>query len=106
MVKNQRLINITDKLKWIDRIVGLVWFGLSVLMIVSGFLVYVRIGLSGKFWLIPVLIAATWTYPLYTLGFKLIPGLIGNLLYIGLALFIIINLSPGTMPPSFGQQKM
>ena len=101
MVKNQRLINITDRLKWIDRIVIFAWMGLSILMIVSGLLVYRQIGFNGKFWLIPVLMAATWTYPLYTFGFKLIPGLIGNLLYITLALFIMISLTQISLSAAF-----
>jgi tryptophan-rich sensory protein len=44
-------------------------------------------------WLIIILLIATWTYPLYTLGFKLIPGLIGNILYGGLLVYVIIQVN-------------
>lgn len=89
--------DIALKLRWIDRVVSFVWIGLSALMFVSAWLVYREIGFHGEFWFVILLVAATWTYPLYTLGFKLVPGLIGNSLYIALTVFVIVRVGQVTM---------
>jgi len=85
----QFFINLADKLRWIDQIVSGVWVVLSILMFISAWIIYREKGTNREFWLVVVLIGATWTYPLYTFGFKLIPGLIGNVLYIAFTLFVI-----------------
>jgi len=86
--------DIVRKLVWIDRVVGYVWIVLSVLMVVSGWLLYRENGLSFELYLIIGTIGATWTYPLYTLGFRLVPGLIGNILYTGFVLYVTITIFP------------
>ena len=66
-------------------------------MLVSGWIIYKEKGVNRELWYIIGLLLATWTYPLYTLGFKLIPGLVGNVLYNVLTIFIInqVKLSSG-----------
>jgi tryptophan-rich sensory protein len=82
-------IQIVDKLKWIEQIVGSVWVFLSLLMFFSAWVVYQKNGFSREFWYVIALMIATWTYPLYTFGFKLLPGLIGNIFYLSFAFFVI-----------------
>lgn len=88
-MNKQLFINIVEKLHWIDQVVGGVWVVLSLLMIVSAWAVYKQNGFNRDFWFIIALVAATWTYPLYTLGFQQVPGLIGNILYIAFAVYAI-----------------
>ena len=83
--------SIIDKLSWIDIIVSYVWVFLSILMFSSLFLLYSKSGMSQETLLVISLLMATWTYPLYTLGFKLIPGLFGNLLYAVLLLYTVLR---------------
>jgi tryptophan-rich sensory protein len=80
---------VVEKLSWIDRVVSYVWVFLSLLMLVSLYLLYGESGFSRECWLIVSLIIATWTYPIYTLGFKLVPGLFGNLVYGVFLLYVI-----------------
>jgi tryptophan-rich sensory protein len=80
---------IVEKLSCIDRVVSYVWIFLSLLMFLSLYLLYEKLGLSRESWLVIFLLIATWTYPLYTLGFKLVPGLFGNLFYAALLLYVI-----------------
>jgi tryptophan-rich sensory protein len=82
---------IVRKLSWIDRIVGVVWIALSGLMLAALYLLYVKSGFSEGSLLVILLLVATWTYPFYTLGFRLIPGLFGNLFYAGLLGFGLVR---------------
>lgn len=83
--------SIVDKLSWIDRVVSYVWIFLTFLMFLSLHLIYGKSGISRESLLIVFLLIATWTYPLYTFEFKLIPGLFGNLFYAVLLLYVIIQ---------------
>jgi tryptophan-rich sensory protein len=100
-VNKQIYIGIVNKLRWIDQIVGGVWIVLSLLMFISAWIVYQEKGLNRDFWFIIALVIATWTYPLYTLGFKLIPGLVGNILYIGFAVFVITQVKQSSAVASY-----
>lgn len=93
-INREIFISLADKLSWIDKIVGGVWFFLSLLMFFSAGKVYQQKGFGYEFWLIIALIAATWSYPLYTFGYKLIPGLIGNIVYLAFVFFVIFQLKP------------
>ena len=75
--------SIVEKLYWIDNIVVYAWVILSILMIITLILLYNNKSnsFSTEVWLIFALLIATWTYPLYTLGYRLEAGLIGNILY-------------------------
>ena len=73
-MNKQLVFSIIEHLRWIDRIVVYVWVGLSLLMIIAASLIFKEHGLNREFWYLIALIIATWLYPLYTLGFKLIPG--------------------------------
>jgi tryptophan-rich sensory protein len=86
--------SILAKLSWIDNIVSYVWIFLSLLMFSSLSLLYAKSGLSRDSLLVIFLLIATWTYPVYTLGFKLVPGLVGNLFYAVLLLYVIIRVYP------------
>jgi len=86
--------SIVEKFAWIDRVVSYVWIFLSFLMFLSLSLLYSRLGISRESLLVISLLIATWTYPLYTLGFKLVPGLVGNLLYGVLLVYVIIQIYP------------
>ena len=97
----QFFINLADKLRWIDQIVSGVWVVLSILMFISAWIIYREKGTNREFWLVVVLIGATWTYPLYTFGFKLIPGLIGNILYIAFTLFVITQVKNASINASY-----
>ncbi len=83
--------SILEKLSWIDSVVSYVWIFLSLLMLSSLSLLYGKSGMSRESLLVISLLIATWAYPLYTLGFKLVPGLVGNLFYAVLLLYIIIQ---------------
>lgn len=100
-MNKQIYIGIVNKLRWIDQIVGGVWIVLSLLMFISAWIVYQEKGLNRDFWFIIALVIATWTYPLYTLGFKLIPGLVGNILYIGFAVFVITQVKQSSAVASY-----
>jgi tryptophan-rich sensory protein len=80
-----------ENLLWIDSVVLYVWIFLSLLMLLSLYLIYEKSGISRESWLVIFLLIATWTYPLYTFGFKLVPGLFGNLFYAALLLYVIIQ---------------
>ena len=88
-MNKQIFIRFSQKLQWVDKIVGIVWVALSTLMFISAWIIVREYGFNREFWLVATLGIATWTYPLYTLGFKLIPGLIGNLLYTTYTVFVI-----------------
>jgi tryptophan-rich sensory protein len=90
-MNSQRITGIIEHLRWIDRIVSYVWIGLSLLMIIAALIIYREHGLNREFWYVIALIAATWTYPVYTLGFKLVPGLVGNILYIAFAVVVMVQ---------------
>ncbi|NJL38424.1 MAG: hypothetical protein HC840_17700 [Leptolyngbyaceae cyanobacterium RM2_2_4] len=83
--------SILEQLSWIDSIVSYVWVFLSILMFSSLSLLYGRSGMSWESLLVIFLLIATWTYPLYTLRFKLVPGLLGNLFYAVLLLYVILR---------------
>ena len=85
----QHFINLVDKLRWVDQIVTGVWIVLSLLMFISAWFIYQEKGFNRDFWYIVGLVIATWTYPLYTLGFKLVPGLVGNIFYVAFTIFVI-----------------
>ncbi|NJL11284.1 MAG: hypothetical protein HC908_17110 [Calothrix sp. SM1_7_51] len=61
------------------------------MMFLSLYLLYEKSGISRESLLVVFLLIATWTYPLYTFGFKLVPGLFGNLFYAALLLYVIIQ---------------
>jgi tryptophan-rich sensory protein len=83
--------SILEKLSWIDSIVSYVWVFLSLLMFSSLSLLYGKSGMSRESLLVIFLLIATWTYPLYTIGFRLVPGLVGNLFYAVLLLYVILH---------------
>ena len=91
-MNKQLYVNIVNRLAWVDQIVTYVWIGLSMLMFVSAWSVYQENGFSRELYYVIALIIATWTYPLYTLGFRLVPGLIGNILYFAFTIFVIIQI--------------
>jgi tryptophan-rich sensory protein len=94
-------IQIVDKLKWIEQIVGIVWVFLSLLMFLSAWIIYQKNGFSREFWYVIALMIATWTYPLYTFGFKLVPGFIGNIVYLLFAFFVISIVSQVSINASY-----
>ena len=74
-------VSIVNKLEWINQVAGFVWVALTILMVLA---IRELARAEGQVWqkftyAILGLIALVWLYPLYTLGFQLIPGLIGNL---------------------------
>jgi tryptophan-rich sensory protein len=85
---------IVEKLSWIDAVVVYVWMVLVSLMIVAGILLFQTKGLGKEVLLVGFMIVATLSYPLYTFGYQLLPGLIGNLLYIALVVWIVWTLYP------------
>jgi tryptophan-rich sensory protein len=87
--------SIVEKLYWIDNIVVYAWVILSILMIITLILLYNNKSnsFSTEVWLIFALLIATWTYPLYTLGYRLEAGLIGNILYGVFLVYVIIQVS-------------
>jgi tryptophan-rich sensory protein len=94
-------IQIVDKLRWIDQIVGGVWIFLSLLMFFSAWIIYQKNGFSREFWYVIALMIATWTYPLYTVGFKLIPGFFGNIFYLLFTFFVISIVSQVSINASY-----
>jgi tryptophan-rich sensory protein len=90
---NKQLVNIfVEKLQWVDSIVVFVWILLSALMIATAWLLVQQKGeVSKEVKLVILLMIATWSYPLYTLFYKLVPGLIGNILYLALAIYVILQ---------------
>jgi len=100
-MNKQLTIDIVDKLRWVDQIVSYVWIALGLLMFISAWVIYQEKGFSRDFWYIIALLVATFTYPLYTLGFKLVPGLVGNLLYIGLTIFVITQVKQSSVVASY-----
>ena len=98
----QFFANLVEKLRWIDVIVVYAWIVWTILMILSAYFLYSQDGtFSREVKLVIILIIATWSYPLYTLGFKLIPGLIGNIGYGILAIYIIIQIYPKNKPSAW-----
>jgi tryptophan-rich sensory protein len=80
---------IVSSLSWIDAVVIYVWAVLSVLMFIAlGIVVHTK-GFAKEALLIMLMVAATWSYPLYTFGYQLIPGLIGNVVYIAFVVWIV-----------------
>lgn len=68
-------------LAWIDQVAGYVWVFLTLLMILA---IYLLARSEGQAWQrysyhVLTLIIVVWLYPLYTLGFWLVSGLIGNI---------------------------
>ena len=94
-------ISLVDKLRWVDQIVIGVWVALSLLMFISAWIVYQERGFNREFWYIIALVIATWTYPLYTLGFKLIPGLVGNILYVVFTVLVITQVKQSSAIASY-----
>jgi tryptophan-rich sensory protein len=91
-MNKQLFINLVDKLRWVDQIVSYVWIALSLLIFISAWIIYQEKGFNRDFWYIIAIVVATFTYPLYTLGFKLVPGLIGNILYVAFTIFVITQI--------------
>ncbi|WOK05257.1 hypothetical protein RT717_19440 [Imperialibacter roseus] len=83
---------VVDKLGWINNVLRYVWLGLFLLMALAIFFIYSRIGWSKEIIRLMAVIAATFSYPIYTLGFKLIASLIGNILYIVLVSWVLSTL--------------
>ena len=82
-MNKQIFVSIAESLQWVDDIVVFVWAILSILMIGTAWLLYKNSsGISKEVTLVIILIVATWTYPLYTLNYQLVPGLAGNILYL------------------------
>jgi|GEM_PF-1746949 len=89
-MNKQIFVSIAESLQWVDDIVVFVWAILSILMIGTAWLLYKNSsGISKEVTLVIILIVATWTYPLYTLNYQLVPGLAGNILYLVLTIFVI-----------------
>jgi tryptophan-rich sensory protein len=100
-MNKQLFVDLVSRLQWIDRIVVGVWIGLSILMLVAAGMVYSEKGINREFWLIVALLIASWTYPFYTLGFKLVPGLIGNIGYLTFTFFVINQIKPASAPAAY-----
>lgn len=83
------------------RPVTYVWIALGLLMFISAWFIYQEKGFSRDFWYIIALLVATFTYPLYTLGFKLVPGLVGNIIYVGLTIFVITQVKQSSAIASY-----
>ena len=91
-----------SKLQWVDRIVSLVWVGLSELKVAAVWRLYRSGGgFTREVILVILLMAGIWTYPLYTLGFRLIPGFTDNILYLVLILFVIFQVRNSSTNPSY-----
>jgi len=89
-MNKQIFVSIAENLQWVDDIVVFVWAILSILMIGTAWLLYKNSsGISKEVTLVIILIVATWTYPLYTLNYQLVPGLAGNILYLVVTIFVI-----------------
>lgn len=89
-MNKQIFVSIAESLQWVDDIVVFVWAILSILMIGTAWLLYKNSsGISKEVTLVIILIVATWTYPLYTLNYQLVPGLAGNILYLVVTIFVI-----------------
>ena len=100
-MNRQLFINIVNRLAWVDQIVSYVWIALSMLMFVSAWNVYQEKDFSREFYYVIALIVATWTYPIYTLGFRLVLGLVGNILYVAFTLFVIIQIRQASSTASY-----
>jgi tryptophan-rich sensory protein len=81
-----------ENLTWIENILGGVWLFLFGLMLIAAYIVFRKTGWSRQVLLIIIIMLATFSYPLYTFGFKLIPCLIGNLSYIALISYVLTKL--------------
>ena len=81
---------LVSRLGWIDQVAGLVWVFLTLLMIAC---IYLLRQPGDRVWHkhsyhVLALIVMVWLYPIYTLGFKLVPGLIGNIVVAVLAIYV------------------
>ena len=67
--------------EWVGQVVGFVWMALFGAMGAAAWLTYTSPGPRARFHgnLIVALIVACALYPFYTLGMRMIPGLIGNI---------------------------
>ncbi len=85
------IAGIRQSLTWIDVIVAPVWLILTLLMVLA---IVLLSGPEEPYWNGPRrwvfgLIALVYLYPLYSFGFQLVPGLIGNLVVLGYTLSVI-----------------
>jgi tryptophan-rich sensory protein len=85
------LATLVKKLGWIDRVAGYVWVLLTLLMVLA---IYALSQAEDGVWNryshhVIALIVVVWLYPLYTLGFRLVPGLIGNVAVGLLAIYVV-----------------
>ncbi|MFE4106032.1 hypothetical protein [Almyronema epifaneia] len=72
---------VVKQLSWIERVASRVWVVLTLMMLAS---LCFLVKAEGQIWQkyvysVLALIAMVWLYPLYTFGFRLVPGLIGNI---------------------------
>ncbi len=81
-------------LDWIPGVAGGVWIVLTVLMGIACRLLLRAGSPSSKRHarLVIGLIVFCWLYPLYTLGFQLIPGFIGNILTVLAAAWVVLTI--------------
>lgn len=80
---------LVSKLSWIKEVLQKVWLFLGVLMLISTYLLQLA-GYRNLAWLVILLLVATVSYPLYTFGYKLIPSLIGNIMYLLFTCYVIV----------------
>jgi tryptophan-rich sensory protein len=80
-----------ENLSWIEKVAGGVWVFLTILLLFAIFdIAKSQGGWKNKYvFSIIILIVFIWLYPFYTLGFQLIPGLIGNIAVGLIACFIV-----------------
>ena len=87
---------IIEALAWIPQIAGFVWAVLTLLLIVALRLLARREGRLWNRYSKPVfaLLAMIWLYPVFTVGFQLLPGLVGNVAVALLAIYAMTVARP------------
>lgn len=78
---------LVENLTWINDVVSYVWIALTLLMIGSLYLLHKKD--HREFWLIVILLIATWLYPLYSLNFAVVAGTVGTALYTVLLVYVL-----------------
>lgn len=83
---------------WVEQIVGFVWIGLFAFMAAARWLLLRSGDPRAEFHasLVAALIVFCASYPLYTAGMKLLPGLIGNCVTVFLAGWIACRIWPSS----------
>jgi tryptophan-rich sensory protein len=84
--------------EWVERIVGFVWLGLFACMGAASWLAYNSGGVNavrdGR--LLIGLLLVCLLYPVYTLGMKVIPGLVANVVVLVLAVVVAVLVWPSS----------